>query len=163
MAKTPKITNSDKNPLGMVVQSILTETQFQAINGTGWIIMDGRSVIGSQLWAITNTNTIPDARGLVLRGKNNGRTDGAQNPDGELFIGTYQADQFKSHDHGGGNHTHSSYAGTGAFNPASAGGGLQAFTPVQTGASGAIIPLEGANETRMRSITVNHFIKINNA
>lgn len=83
----------DIGQVGDVVQSMLTEAQFQAIRGTGWVLMDGRSVAGSQYQAITGNGNIPDARGVFLRGKNNGSS---ANPDGDLPLGTYTGDAIRN-------------------------------------------------------------------
>lgn len=85
--------------IGSVVSSVLTETQFQALHGTGWVLMDGRSCVGSTYATITGQSTIPDARGMVLRGKNNGRSDGNQDPSGERAVGNLQNDSIQGHYH----------------------------------------------------------------
>ena len=90
--KVNRLNDANNTPVGAILQSRLTEAQFQAINGTSWVLMDGRSIVGSKLADITGITNLDDARGLILRGKNNGRSDGAQNPDGDLAIGTYQSD-----------------------------------------------------------------------
>jgi len=124
---------------------MLTEAQFQSINGPSWVLMDGRSIAGSAYATLTGSGTIPDARGMVLRGKNNGRSDGNENPDGDSALGLYQGDQFRSHTHSGVPITPSNVG---------AGGGAVVGFNGNTGSS-------GGNETRMKNITVNHFIKIN--
>lgn len=186
MAKVARFTQDNQNPVGMIVQSMLTEAQFQAANGTNWVLADGRDVTGSVYASTTGGTNIPDLRGVVLRGKNNGRSDGFQNPVGDSTLGTYQGDQFLSHDHGGGAHTHSTqYAITrndsGSYHAAGGvighimrydgiGGGEFGGNRVwpgegqisTNGASTTVIsPNGGASETRMRNVTVNHFIKIN--
>jgi hypothetical protein len=149
---------------------MLTEAQFQAQNGTGWVLMDGRNVSGSAYATITGSTTVPDARGMILRGKNNGRSDGSQNPDGDSSLGAYQGDNFGSHRHnygpdGGTDGTHNRQV---VFNSSPTGGSGsspigfgQAFNG--GGGSGHWMGIynSGGNETRMRNITVNHFIKIN--
>ena len=171
MAKTPRISpslssinKSDMNPVGMIVQSILTEAQFQALNGTGWVLMDGRNIAGSQYATITGTSALPDARGMFLRGKNNGRSDGNQNPDGEKNLGEFTTDAIRN------------IAGNGWYPPTS-------FTPdgvlfFDTGSNGQgdiargsnngrtlrfdasrVVPT--ANDNRPKNLTVNIFIKIN--
>jgi hypothetical protein len=92
--------------IGDIVTSMLTESQFQAQRNSGWVLMDGRSVGGSKYATVTGSNTLPDARGLALRGKNNGRADGKQNPDGDVVLGTYQADGFGTHTHIQNAHNH---------------------------------------------------------
>jgi hypothetical protein len=81
MGKVARFTQDNQNPVGMIVQSMLTEAQFQAINGTNWVLAAGQSVTGSQYATITGNSSIPDLRGMFLRGKNNSRSDGNQAPD----------------------------------------------------------------------------------
>lgn len=184
--KAALVSSSDLNPVGMIISSLLTEAQFQALNGTSWVLADGRNITGSLYSTITSATLIPDLRGQTLRGKNNGRVDGNQDPDGERALGAFQSHAFGSHDHTQGSHNH----GFGTFNgtalPAPPNGGNQPAstapalangvqtanygmwynsvgaynTTVIQGATPAINP-NGANETRMRNIAVNHFIKIN--
>lgn len=208
MPATPKlnitrsISQGDLNPVGMIVQSMLTEAQFQALNGTSWVLMDGRSVAGSSYATVTGSATIPDARGMVLRGRNDGgsalgtRADGKQNPDGNLTLGSDQAHATAknglsataaassvSGSVGGsdGTHTHGfanalriasdeNFAGGGNGGEGANAGTLSATNSTGSGhghgfnltAAGQAITInDGDNETRMRNITVNHFIKIN--
>jgi hypothetical protein len=174
MPSTPKlnitrsITQGDLNPVGMIVQSMLTEAQFQALNGTSWVLMDGRSVTGSTYSTVTGSNTIPDARGMVLRGKNNGRSDGSQNPDGDSSLGAYQGDLFGQHQHTGRGNTFDAgfpLAGGQAGLATDSGLGINANSGGVGGTrvrpTTAAYDPSGGNETRMRNITVNHFIKIN--
>ncbi len=154
--------------IGDVKQSVLTEAQFQSLHGTTWVLMRGQSITGSSLATEFGLATLPDARGVFIRGKNNGRADGNQNPDGDVALGTVQADGFGSHNHGGGNHNHQAGTGTWDTNanvdaanrfPDFANSGPSPNSFVQN--SGTIISTEGANETRMKNITANIFVKIN--
>lgn len=166
MIRVPLMNAGNQNPIGMIISSMLTEIQFQATNGVGWILADGRNVAGSQYATTTGLTTVPDLRGMVLRGKNNGRADGNQNPDGDSALGAFQSHQFGSHNHGGGSHAHNmtsngtnGNAGTAAPYSSVAGPSYTNTDDIQ--ASGTIISTEGGNETRMKNVTVNHFIKIN--
>ena len=96
-------------PIGTIIHSMLTETQIQLVYGKSWVLMDGRNVAGSSYAAITGNIIIPDARGLFLRGKNNG---GSYNPDGDLALGTYSADKYASHSHSGSYYINSGTSGT---------------------------------------------------
>lgn len=91
--------NAETQPVGSMIQSMLTEVQFQAIRGTGWILADGRSVAGSAYETLTGISLAPDCRGTYIRGKNNGRSDGNQNPAGDLTLGTFQTYGYVSHGH----------------------------------------------------------------
>lgn len=182
--KVVRLNQGNNLPIGMIVHSRLTEAQFQEINGTSWILMDGRNIAGSALATLTGVTNIEDARGLVLRGKNNGRVDGNQNPDGDLAIGTFQ--NFKTSGSGlsgtavsNGNHAHGSGIGsdashgdpygylpgapTGTFRYSGVTSGAKPMPYTQTtGAHTHSVSLSGGgNETAMRNLTINTFIKIN--
>ena len=138
--------------VGDVVASLLDETTFAKVHGSGWVLADGRDVTGSEYATITGNTTVPDLRGLFLRGKNDGRSDGKENPDGDLPLGSYQADMFKSHSHGGTMNISASPTGN-SYNPN--GSSLQFFQWSQP------TKPAGGNETRPRNATVNWFIKVN--
>jgi hypothetical protein len=147
----PKVFDSSSSAVGAVQSAMITEAQFQAQFGTGWVLADGRSVAGSKYASITGSANIPDLRGMVLRGKNNGRVDGKENPDGDSSLGTYQSDEFKSH-----YHIFSINYNSGALS------GAQGNTP-NAGANtfNGNTDNSGGNETRMKNVTVNYFIRIN--
>lgn len=146
------LVNSGTGGIGDVKKSMLSEALFQAQNGTGWVLMDGRNVSGSRYHTLTGSVTIPDHRGVSSRGKNNGRADGNQNPDGEVALGTFQSHQHSSHSHtiqaGNAN------VGGAVANQIEAGQTLSNNVPRPTLG-------DGGNETRMKNISVNYFIKIN--
>jgi len=179
MAQTPL---QPVGALGSVQFSILTQTQFQAVYGTGWVLCQGQSISGSALASLTGITTLPDCRGMSLRGKNNGRSDGSQNPDGDVALGTYQADNFASHTHVQNTHGHTvNDSGHGHGSWASDVSGPDADAYLRGEAQGANYPNTvisgtsnislnnttatnqntGGNETRMRNITLNVFIRIN--
>jgi hypothetical protein len=172
--------------IGDVIASMLTEAQFQSQRSTNWILMDGRNVAGSLYANVTGNSVIPDARGAFLRGKNNGRSDGSENPGGDLAMGTFQSDAFGSHAHtisGGGSSTLTiRQQNTGVssvtvpadtfdlgLNGVPYGEGQTyggAATPtnqasVTLATSSVTVNANGGNETRPKNITINYFIKIN--
>jgi hypothetical protein len=170
MAKTPRVLKdvkvevrqADLNPVGMFVESMLTESQFQALNGTSWILADGRSVAGSKYATVTGLTIAPDARGLVLRGKNNGRSTATGDPT-ERVLGSYQGDGYRAHSHP--NQFGDSMLGKRIIvdgislgTSVAVSGGPQSGQMANMGAGDV-----GANasETRMRNLAVNIFIKIN--
>ena len=59
-------------PVGTIIQSMLTEAQFNAslgpIEAAKWCLADGRNVAGSIYAQITNNNVVPDLRGAFIRG-----------------------------------------------------------------------------------------------
>ncbi|CAG8456529.1 44427_t:CDS:2 [Gigaspora margarita] len=146
--------------LGEIRYSILNQEQFQELYGKEWILMDGSSILGSDLEKKFGWTSVPDARGLFLRCKNNGRNDGLENPSGELALGQYQTDNLKSHNHVGlfinnleGQWGQAAYQGE---IPAH----RLATQPADLSRS-FYTGYTGEQETCPKSVTVNTFIKIN--
>lgn len=170
--KIVRMTQSNQFPVGTIIQSRLSELNFQEIMGPSWVLYDDRDVSGSEL---DNLESLPgglleDARGIILRGKNNTRSDGFGNPSGDLALGTFQENQNGDHNHGSGNHGHnearlipSRVGGDGAIDATSGTASVNDAgylgNPILS--SGTIISNQGGNETRMRNLTLNTFIKIN--
>lgn len=104
----------------------------------------------------SSTFNVPDARGLFLRGWNNGsgrdpdagsRTAAATGGATGDNIGSYQADQFANHSHAVG----ADNSATGSAGSARTGASVNTAFP--TNAS-------GGNETRPKNLYVNYIIKI---
>ena len=153
--------------VGDVVSSMLTEAQFQALRDTNWVLMDGRSSVGSVYETITANSTIPDARGQHLRGQNNGRVDGQENPDATV-LGGAQTDGMQGHSHlgagGGSNEFLYRRGSAGVYSDPFAGGTIYDRTTVPAGTettNGVNGTPRTGNETRPKSITINYFMKIN--
>ena len=189
MARQLIKTIKDDAPLGAILHSILDEAAFQAEQGSGWILCDGRDVTGSRYETVTGNANIPDLRGRFLRGKNNGRVAGA-NPDGELNLGQEQGHATSVSGVGAttvadGNHNHNqAHNSQGAV---TAGGwdgsigpylaqrgsvgdsfyrlmGTNQVPNVALGSSNGshthTVNLSGANETRVDNTTVNYYIRV---
>lgn len=160
--------NADNYAIGSYCQSMLDETQFQAIKGSGWVLADGRSVTGSQYETITGNSNIPDARGCAIRGKNNGRSTTTGNPFGEIPLGDSSANSStKSHDHpvifsnnsGYQTATDQSPSGIGSWPRVTQVG--QSYVVTLGGVTGTTPPSGyNATITTVRSIVVNTFIRI---
>jgi hypothetical protein len=86
--------------IGEIRYSILDPTHFQAENGSGWVLMDGRAITDTDLCRDRGICSVPDARGVFLRGMNLGRDAATGDPDGNRAAGAAQADQVARHDHG---------------------------------------------------------------
>jgi hypothetical protein len=159
--------------VGEIRYSILTPPQFTKAYGPEWELMKGQDLPDdSDLLALWGQTQIPDSRGLFLRCSQEDRKDGLGNPDVDLKVGTYQADEFKSHDHGGKTgddapdhthgHSHPGVHGDGGYDRGNKAGA--SWPGART--SGAserhqhVISAAGGNETRPRCIIVNAFIKI---
>lgn len=123
-------------PVGSVIHSMLTEAQFQAQAGSGWVLADGRSAAGSVYNTITGAGTIPNMQGIFLRGKGS-----THNPDGNLALGAVTAAKTKQVSSGGG----------------STGAPVNALDePIYGRTTGY-----GVNETAPISMTVNIFFRMN--
>lgn len=127
------ITMGSVLPVGTIIHSMLSTTQFASEYGTNWVLADGRSVAGSLYAQVTGISSIPDMRGGFLRAK--GAT---LNPDGDLALGTLTP-----------------YKDSSIIIVASSAGIV--YDPGFPGGDFA----SGANETAPTSITVNVFIRIN--
>jgi len=156
----------DSEAVGSIIACMMTEAQIQAARGVGWIQADGRSIAGSRLALLTGMTTAPDLRGVFVRGKNNGKTGSFSNPDGELALGTYQADQFGSHRHNVNAAQNGDYASTkistadgAAPHIKTASGGAKFNVSGTINPSLTIDPF-GDSETRPDCVVVNLFIRI---
>ena len=86
-------------PVGTVIASLLSESEFQGLFGKSWALADGRAVEGSGYEKLTGNKNVPDLRGVFLRGKNHDRASDSGNPDGDLTVGTFQGDALQEHTH----------------------------------------------------------------
>jgi microcystin-dependent protein len=153
-------------PIGTIVSSSLQTAPI------GFLVCDGSSIsrttyailfttIGTTYGAGNGSTTfnIPDLRGAVPRGTG---TSSGYTQNITVTLGTKQNDAFGSHNHGGGSHSHTyndnemtSYA-----SPLVTGGSWGPINATyNTSNSGIIISTQGENETRMKNIGVNFFIK----
>ena len=135
-----------KLPIGTVVA---TMTPMDTINEI-WVLADGRTATTEYFQATGNAN-VPDLRGMFLRGLNEGRVDGREDPEPDFegnvrIAGSYQADEFKSH-----SHTEDLASGDNA--DLFSGGSYGGYRIIQTG-------LTGGNESRPRNMAVYWYVKV---
>lgn len=164
------ITPATTAQVGDVVQSMLTEAQFQAIRGTDWVLADGRTAAGTEYNSITGNANIPDMRGQFLRGKDHGRhaIDGNGNPDGDVALGTYTGDAIRNmtgrtYTFSGGSTTRPD---SGIFDHTNAGNAVIEYSPNRNFSTNyvdfnASRQVPTAADNRPKNVTVNIFIKIN--
>jgi hypothetical protein len=148
------------HPIGGYVTADLTEAQLQAQFGAGFVLADGRSVVGSAYEAITGKTNIPDRRGTVGRMKDNGR---GLDPAGDPALGSYQDDRFQGHHHNQRVSSHDSLAISGGPVPGIYAAGATVpddfiLSPKTDGVNGT--PRTGP-ETRAKATIENVFIRIN--
>jgi hypothetical protein len=137
--------------IGDVVTSMLDKDAFTQLNGNGWALADGTDVpTGTKYHKYLKDRNLPtklpDLRGMFLRGANNGRNDGKQNPE-NIGLGEPQADAIKPHKH---------KKGADATSP---GGSEHHYWGGNISGEYEYSELNG--ETRPRNVTVNYFIRIN--
>jgi hypothetical protein len=155
------ITGASPLTLGSIECSILTEAQFQGLRNTGWVLCDGRNIIGSQLNILTGATSIPDNRGRINRGK---AYASGNDPNGNPSVGATFTDTYALHNHSGSLSSSDAIVTSNntvalTINP---GGNNPGVFP--TGISGGIIVAInafGTNESRPNCVTVNFFIRIN--
>lgn len=83
--------------IGSMEFSFLSLAQFQAINGTGFVLCDGSALPGGSLYeAITGRTNTPDMRGFYPRMRDYGA---GVNPAGDLAVGTVQGAAIAGHTH----------------------------------------------------------------
>lgn len=139
--------------LGCVEQSVLTEAQFQNVNGSNWVLCDGRNIVGSKLAQLTGISNAPDLRGEFLRGKNFGKFTDVE----EAALGDSKGDTVGPHQHivrVFDSNAPEARVGAGIY-----WDGGKRFTdetaPLVQGVAAA------NPETRPKNVTVNFFYKIN--
>lgn len=143
--------NSALLQIGSIQQALLTEAQFQSLNGDCWRLMNGSSVAGTDFGEFTGMTTLPN---MVAEG------DFLRQASGSRVLGSHEADEFKSHTHatqkqGSGNNGglwHPQFPG--AFAGAISG---DTFTSNNTNG----MSNSGGVETRPKNTAVNFFIKVN--
>ena len=169
-------------PIGTIVASILEFEKFRNVAGNSWKPADGRKISPKSKYAIlTGDKTLPDLRGMFLRGLNQfdpvlgPRRDKYKDPDGSRRkAGTPQEDAtslpknkknpFKGNALSAGEHSHI------YFKAISAGGrsgdlGRAASEASTTGSAGdhthtVLITAGGDSETRPVNTAVFYYIKI---
>ena len=137
--------------VGDIVASLLTPQQFDAQRGPGWVLCDGKALMGTALGRLSGAANLPDLRGQFLRGFNAGRNDGRGDGDGDAHVlGSSQVDQFGAHVH----HLIGSAI-------TAQQGGPPAYVPAGGGPQLPDTASAGGNETRPKNVAVNFFCRVN--
>lgn len=125
----------------------------QAFMGTtipdGWMLCDGSTFDGTTYPELQNTlgsTTLPDLRGVFLRGLDDGRGF-----DTGRVLGSYQADELKSHNH--------SYLDVSTNNEGHIAGGPSVSARNSTDVT-RITNSTGGIETRPKNVAVNYIIRV---
>ena len=175
---TTKFT-TDSFSIGEIRTSMLTEAQFQTLNGSGWYLCDGGSCSNTAYAALTSNSTLPDFRGEFLRGADNGR-----GVDSGRSLGSTQADATDVNGMSvpsSGSHTHSvldpyagnnpgsqspyflsrSYTDPAGYGTPTANYSTSNGTHNYLGSTAHTHTLSSSDsETRPRNVAVNYFIKV---
>lgn len=97
-------------PIGSIVPSMLPPSLFAKVVGdppvfnpekSKWVLADKERDITISRYGklLNNTRYTPDLRGMFLRGLNEGRNDGEEDPEQERTAGDYQQDALQQHGH----------------------------------------------------------------
>lgn len=149
--------------IGDIIETPLTEAQFQSLNGVNWVECNGQSIEPSELSSLTGFAFAPNLRGYFLQQAN--ETTGGVEP-GSL-LNTTATDQNKSHSH----FVFSTGGGVGSFFRQLVNyvisGPVSLITQQVTPRSSTKEPTAGytsstGSEFRPNNIALRYMIKINN-
>jgi hypothetical protein len=159
------LTSATQVPIGTVIASMLTPVQMTTKVGNTWVLADG-SAATTEYTDATGEANIPYLRGVFLRGLNEGRGDGYEDPDGPgRTPGDPQMDQFQGHTLTLGDPDNlSRRLGNDLTNIGSSAAGLARFNNQE---SFAVIGNDGINgtprigeETRPKNVAVYYYVKV---
>lgn len=86
---------------GSILASMLDVDTFLLKNGPKWMLADGsKAPENSDYFKLFPNSTVPDLRGVFLRGKNYNRDPAIGNADGDFKTGEFQPFSINSHSHG---------------------------------------------------------------
>jgi len=143
-------------PIGTVIASLRKPLAGGYLPGDStWVLADGTPDVDDVGYRLDYlSGDTPDLRGVFLRGLNEGRTDGMQDPEGTgRTAGTSQADQFKSHEH----RAHWSNA------PPVSGGvwyDIWSFYGPLPYSTCPAMEAAGGSETRPKNVAVYYYVKV---
>lgn len=164
------ITSSKELPIGTIITSYLNFEQFNTATKNNdkspggiwtsakskWAPSDGRPVPNSKFQTLTSQTSVPDLRGMFLRGLNSFDpyqpvpiiSSEKADPDNRI-VGSYQPDEFKRHTHTYSSDVTSNFAGGGNTSPRFVQGTTSNTSPA------------GGDESRPKNVAVYYYIKIN--
>ncbi|EUB95584.1 hypothetical protein PMI07_002072 [Rhizobium sp. CF080] len=165
----------DFAPIGTVVSSVLTPEDFASaigesvgwqINRRTWVLADGRAVEGTKYAIDTKGKSVPDLRGIFLRGidPSSGRVAGSIEDSATALP---RSSPFSGVTDAGGEHTHPLGAARSTVDRYNAGGtNYWTISARDTGPAGShfhnvSISAGGDPETRPKNVGIYYYIKIN--
>ncbi|NAY93506.1 hypothetical protein GTQ34_16485 [Muricauda sp. JGD-17] len=147
----PKKAIELKKGIGEIVASMMTKAQFYDEYGDGWMLADGSPAPLDSPYRLHIGDSIPDLRGVFLRGKNHGQDSIKGNPE-KKDLGEFQEDAIKRH-------THQTKVlrdvPKNSLTPNVSAYPYRAHKDEKTGENE-----DGAEETRPKNVTVNYFIRV---
>lgn len=145
--------------IGDVKYSVLNPENFVRENGKGWVLMDGRNINNTDLFRLTRLNNIPDGRGVFIRNMNAGRSVAEGDPAGNRAMGSYQADEIKTHTH---QYSDAHYAEVNCGNQGLFGNKGESDNDNGRCVTTQTTVASGGPESRPRNIALYAYIKVNN-
>lgn len=148
-------------PVGTIVASMLEPSKFAEAVGdpnrkiNEWQLADGKPIAATSRYGqLSGKTKTPDLRGMFLRGMNEGRKDGKQDPEQNRTAGHYQSDALQEHGH-------VTDATEWNWNKQ---GNAGYTSQAKNAPSSSVRNVTGANvevETRPKNVAVYFYIKIN--
>ena len=139
-------------PVGTIV------AYWGTIAPSGWLICQGQSIAGMSEYAALRQlcgDTVPDLRGLFLRGAGQNSDANLQYSDANTSLGGTQVDTFKSHGHSFSFHS----ANTGGAGPNNYLLGAFSYYPTPDNSVSQSVGPVGGNETHPKNMCVTYIIK----
>ncbi len=155
-------------PIGTIVPSMLGPSTFAKAVGdldrttSEWVLADGQSIAATSRYGqLSNKTKTPDLRGMFLRGVNEGRKDGEQDPD-DRKPGEYQRDALQQHGHktDARKHGWGKMGDTQGWTKKAGEAPIASVTFVTT-LKDAKVKTRTAVETRPKNVAVYFYIKVN--
>ena len=140
-------------PVGTIISSMIDPEKIKKYYGNSWVLANGENVpVNSKYAEIMGVTSLPDLRGMFLRGMNAGRNDGREDPEKGRRIGGSQEDSIRKH-------SHKTYQSAANSHP---DGGTFAFGGAPPNRTINIASDDfGSHETRPKNVAVYYYIKIN--
>lgn len=135
-------------PVGTILTTMLSESDFQDLAGENWVLCDGQSCIASEYETVSGNSAVPDLRGRFQRMADH---SSARIPDGTGLVGATYADAYAAH-------THPLYSGR--FSEGGGPGNKIGADDAQAHSRTYATESSGGAETRPKSLLVNYMIRI---
>lgn len=151
-ATSPEVMSKISDKVGTIVQSPLSQAEFNVDNPGTWLLMNGQSCSGSEYQTLTGSTTVPNlvSQGAFLRQAKSGRAQGSY--EDMDWKGFYQSNTGQNTWSYGHNNVYMGKSTSGYV------GNL--FQGYWAGPAAATGTKWDTSEIRPKNIAVNHFVKI---